>query len=473
MSTRAVSALTMLLLAMGIAPCGAQSARKMQFSLGGATNALNVTVEYADPYTVDPLLAGSLVLPMDFTVRNVSAQPVAFNTSDLRLNLGANESLTPVTADAAAQEVFNSKRVPGVLRFLGENSSAYQPQQIQAVLKNRQLKDGDLKPGQSKSGLVFFVRPAGSGPLAQTGVMWLDVAGRPPQMFETKGNSVATRSPDKASFADRLRQTWRKYFGAPPAFDKSYALLIGIGNYEHLPPLEWTSADIKKMKAYLEAQGFDEVVAPTEDSVTVDKLRQPQKYFTNKLGPNDRFLLYYTGHGMEAMDGQKVRGYLPLKNEVPGGRQQSIPMDSLVAWMKGLKVEHLLVILDTCFSGLATNGAVIEPRSIALSDPKINQAELTRLANGSAKYLITAGNKGQETVGGPAWNGSLFTETLLKGLKKDADPYHNRIVTTRGLYVWLLNAVFKEAMKINRDLTPLFVDLNPTGSEGDFVFVQQ
>ena len=66
----------------------------------------------------------------------------------------------------------------------------------------------------------------------------------------------------------------------------------------------------------------------------------------------------------------------------------------------------------------------------------------------------------------------VFTDALIMGLKRDADPYHNRIVTTRALYVWLLGAVFKEAQKVNRDLTPLFVDLNPKGSDGDFIFVQ-
>jgi hypothetical protein len=147
-------------------------------------------------------------------------------------------------------------------------------------------------------------------------------------------------------------------------------------------------------------------------------------------------------------------------------------MDSLVAWMNGLKVEHLLVILDTCFSGLATEGAVLEAKSIKVTDPKIDRAALNRLSKGSARYLLTAGNKGQEAFGGRPWNGSLFTDTLIRGLKKEADPYHNRIVTTRGLYVWLLDAVFHEAQKVNRDLTPLFVDLNPKGSDGDFIFVQ-
>ena len=112
-------------------------------------------------------------------------------------------------------------------------------------------------------------------------------------------------------------------------------------------------------------------------------------------------------------------------------------------------------------------------KGVKLADPKLDREALNRLSRGSARYLLTAGTAGQQSFGGPEWKGSLFTDTLIKGLESGADPYHNRIVTTRALYVWLTEAVFREAKKANRDLTPLFVDLSPKGaSEGDFIFVQ-
>jgi hypothetical protein len=453
------------------APASAQDSRKMQFLFGVRGKQLDVKVEYADPYTVDPRLKDSLVLPVYFRLLNVSAQPVAFNYYDLRLNLGGKEPLAAVDADAVSQE-FRLKRVPGLLRFLDDNSTAFQPKRIAAVLKARQLKDGDIPPGRTKEGLVFFVRPPVSDPSSHTGAMWLEANGQPPQMLETKDVAVKTRVSETTSLSARFRQAWSMVFGAPPAFDKSYALVVGIGNYQHLPPLSSPAADVQKMKAYLEAQGFDEVVTPSEENVTIDQLRQPQKYFANKLGPNDRFLFYYSGHGVEANDRGKPRGYLPLKDEVPGGHQRSIPMDSLVVWMKGLKPEHLLVIIDACFSGLAIDG--VEMRGIKLADPKVDREALNRLSMGSARFLLTAGTAGQESFGGrPEWKGgSMFTDTLIKGLQSGADPYHNKIVTTRALYVWLIEAVFREASKLDRNLTPLFVDLSPKTSLGDFVFVQ-
>jgi hypothetical protein len=83
-----------------------------------------------------------------------------------------------------------------------------------------------------------------------------------------------------------------------------------------------------------------------------------------------------------------------------------------------------------------------------------------------------AGTAGQESYGGDTWKGSLFTDTLIRGLKRDANIQRDRIVTTRELYVWLRDAVTMEAQRSNRVLTPLMKDLGPNGvSAGDFFFV--
>jgi hypothetical protein len=87
--------------------------------------------------------------------------------------------------------------------------------------------------------------------------------------------------------------------------------------------------------------------------------------------------------------------------------------------------------------------------------------------------MLMAGTAGQQSFGGTRWNGSLFTQELLTGLRREADLYKDRIVTARELYVWLRPAVEREAQRANRELSPMFVDLGPGGaSRGEFVFVQ-
>ena len=83
-----------------------------------------------------------------------------------------------------------------------------------------------------------------------------------------------------------------------------------------------------------------------------------------------------------------------------------------------------------------------------------------------------AGTAGQESFGGRSWNGSVFTDTLIKGMQNGADFFQDGIVTTRELYVYLQGVVLKEARKAGRELTPLFMDLGPNGvSQGEFIFV--
>jgi hypothetical protein len=452
----------------------AQSSRQMTFQLAGqAGRHLAVTVEYLDPSVVNPLLAGSRALPVSLTVRNLSPRAVPFDYEGVRLVLGGDEVLRPLQAPAVVGEVRKMKRVPAILSFLGSQSSAFHPGALEPALAARQLANGTLDPGESRSGLIYFLQPPSFQLSAFNGVLVLDVDGHAQQLLSTSTIGVETKAPEKPGYMARLKKLYGEYFAAtPPSFNKSYALVIGIGKYRHLPRLESPARDVQKMKAYLDAQGFDEVVTLLDDQVTPGAFRHPQLYLKAKMQANDRFLFYYSGHGITEGTGLATRGYLPLADEQKDSRHtKSIPMVDLVSWLKGLNVQHLLVVLDSCFAGLAIDG--IEVKGVAQADPKVDMGAFHRMAKGPARYLIMAGTAGQESFGGPRWDGSLFTNALLTGLRRDADLYKDHIVTARELYVWLKPAVEREAALADRKLNPMFLDLGPGGSSpGDFVFVQ-
>jgi hypothetical protein len=458
------------------AAAAAQSSRQMTFQLTGQGGGdLAVSVEYLDPSVVNPLLAGSRALPVLLTVRNLSPRAGRVNYDAIRLVLGGDEVLRPLPPGAVVGEVRKMKQVPRVLGFLGNQSSAFHPGALEPALAARQLVSGGLGPGESRNGLVYFLQPAAFQPSAFNGVLLLDLEGHTPQLLATSKVGVEVKQQARPSFTARLNNVWRTYFSAAtPAFDKSYALVIGIGKYRHLPPLMSPAQDVQKMKAYLEAQGFDEVVTLLDEQVTLAAFRHPQRYLKAKMQPKDRFVFYYSGHGVTSGTGTATRGYLPLADERDDDRHaSSIPMIDLVTWLKGLSVEHLLVVLDSCFSGLAIDGTEVKAGTIRQPDPRVDVEALNRMARGPARYLMMAGTAGQESFGGTRWNGSLFTEAFINGLRRDADLYKDRIVTARELYVWLKPAVERAAEQANRQLTPMFLDLGPGGaSRGEFVFVQ-
>jgi uncharacterized caspase-like protein len=475
----AVVATLATVLASGVA--SAQSSRRMEFQLTGragtnlAGGALAVSLEYLDPSVVDARLADSRALPVSVTVRNTSTRTVPFDYEAVRLVLGGDEVLRPVAAAAVAAEFRKMKQVPGFLRFLADQSTAFQPRALESALGQRQLRGGGLAPGGSRTGLVYFIRPPSFSATAFNGVLLLDVEGHAPQLLATGKIGVETKAPEQPGFTARLWTLWTTYLSpTPPAFNKSYALIIGIGRYHHLPPLASPAQDVRKMKDYLEAQGFDEVVTLVDEQVTPGAFRRPQLYLQGKMQANDRFLFYYSGHGTTSGTGMATRGFLPLADETDDGRHaRSIAMLDLVKWLKGLATQHLLVVLDSCFSGLAVDGTEVKAGTIRQPNPKVDAEALNRMSRGPARYLLMAGTAGQQSFGGEQWNGSLFTDELLTGLRRDADLYKDRIVTARELYVWLRPAVEKAARRANRELTPLFLDLGPGGaSRGEFVFVQ-
>jgi hypothetical protein len=467
-------------------PAAAQEweTRRMEFRLGDANADLAVEVEYQDPSGVDLRLRGVPVVPVQLSIRNISGRPLPFAASQVVLNLNGTLRLAPVddvTVVKAMEAMQGQGEHPALLRRLrsivGSQSTAFHPgvyAQIRERLRELRFRDGSLRPGERRKGLLFFAQPAGAEPVAFNGIMWLEWGAAPyaPQLVESKSVRVKTVVTEQRSFRARFERLWNQVvLGVEPPFEKSYALLVGIGKYQHLEPLFSPARDVAKMEAFLVSQGFNEIVTIEDETVTLAMLRSPQAYFKSRIQADDRFLFYYSGHGLSRVEGGRERGYLPLVDERPNSTSRSIAMDSLVSWMQGLSARHLLVILDSCFSGLAVEGPDIDDNSTRTR--KLDATLLKQIARGQARYLLMAGTAGQRSYADERWNGSLFTDSLIRGLRNDADAQRDRIVTARELYVWLRQTVTAEAMKASLTLTPLLKDLGPNGvSVGDFIFVQ-
>jgi Caspase domain len=451
-----------------VAPAWAQESREMTFALG-AQRTLMLQVEYLDPAAFDTRLEGAQVWPVRVSVRNDSDQPQSFSAQDLRLSVGGGEGLTPVGPGEIADEIL-ARRTGPLSSFLRGQSSAFQPTALRELLRRSELGNGTLAPRRTRQGIVLFRQPSSSPAAAFNGVLRLDVADYGPQLLATRAIDVQTKGQEQ-TFAARFTELWNRYaLGRRPPFNKSYALVIGVGRYRYLRSLDSPEKDVKKMADFLRGQGFDEVLTIRDQDVTHDLLQFPQKYLTAKMLPEDRFLFYYSGHGLSVPDGEGAKGYLPLSNEKPGSTRNSVPMTTLVSWLKQLSAKHLLVILDTCFSGLAIDG--VELKNVSIFEGKVDGDVLSWLTSGRARYLLMAGNESQEAIGGSRWKGSLFTDAIIKGLQEKADRNPDRLVTTRELHSWLERFVPQEARKVQHELTPLLKDLEPSVSRGEFVFLR-
>lgn len=274
-----------------------------------------------------------------------------------------------------------------------------------------------------------------------------------------QGLDESHAAPARASAADRLLA-----LAGFERIQKSYALVVGISQFDDFPDLP-TAQDPLRVRDYLlDEAGFDHVHILTEDKVTKARLQELMlDELRPRVGPDDRFVLYWSGHGETLQQGSGTRGFLPLSHSRPGRYSTMVSMDDIAYWDSFLAAHQVLYLLDSCFSGLA--GAA----------PQSDLADITRAQlSGPSRHVITAGRGDEQTIAIDALGGSVFTHALLKGLGGDADSANangrDGLITVGELKTFIGQEVTRLRARYGwrQSITPQIRDLR--GSDGAFFF---
>lgn len=268
----------------------------------------------------------------------------------------------------------------------------------------------------------------------------------------------------------------------PPAFHRSIAVVIGIDHYTHgIPPLRTAVNDARRLGALLEAQHGYEVTTLLDGEATRARLvALLTEDLPARLGPDDRALLYFAGHGV-AIDGHDgPNGYLLPADASRGDESTFLTMPLVHDAIVALTCRHMLVILDSCFSGAFRWSST---RAVSALPDVIHQERYERFVRDPAWQVITSAAHDQEaldqlatgTLGGRDGDGehSPFALALFEALDGQGDVMPRNggdgLITATELYLYIEDRLQTATLAAGRRQTPRLWPL-ARHEKGEYVF---
>lgn len=229
-----------------------------------------------------------------------------------------------------------------------------------------------------------------------------------------------------------------------------YALVIGIERYSTVPSATFAKHDADAVRAHLVALGVPSrnIMALDDDRATKSAIATDlEVWLPENVSPKSTVFIYFSGHG--APDPDDRQAYLvPWDGNPEFLKTTGYSMKRLYRDLGELNVRHIVVVIDSCFSG-AGGRSVLAPGTRPL---------VTRLkdgfTSGNGKILALTASGPNEISGVlPLQGHGLFTYYFLKGLNGEARDDSGQ-VTVRSLYQYLSPKVEDSARRKNRTQDP-------------------
>jgi hypothetical protein len=158
-------------------------------------------------------------------------------------------------------------------------------------------------------------------------------------------------------------------------YQNSYALIIGISEYEHWDDLKGVVEDVGEVEQLLKKHGFEVEIA-VEDDLKSERLAALVKDFIIRRGvlEENRLLIYYAGHGYKEPD-KDVGFIIPKDAPQPADktfREKAISMSVVRSLAERIASKHALFIFDSCFSGSMINAAETNSAKLSFNQTNTN-----------------------------------------------------------------------------------------------------
>lgn len=245
-------------------------------------------------------------------------------------------------------------------------------------------------------------------------------------------------------------------------YRESWAVVIGIDTYRYWPKLNYAVNDAKAVRETLiQKYHFkpENIISLLNEEATREKILSTLGDFLGNpdtIKKEDRVFIFFAGHGTtrKLPSGRDLGYIIPVDADLQNYQGQSISMTNFQDISEAIPANHVLFVMDSCYSGLAlTRGGAFKTENY-----------IREVSRRKSRQMLTAGGMNEQVADNGPNGHSIFTWTLLQGLEGQADLNNDGFITASELASYIgpsVSALSKQ--------TPAFGNLQ--GSEGgEFVF---
>ncbi len=238
------------------------------------------------------------------------------------------------------------------------------------------------------------------------------------------------------------------------------ALLVGVGRYAQLDAqLSGVNLDIQMMTEFARILGFEREaikVLENEGASTRRVAAAVENWLIEGVGPEDRVLFYFSGHGSQIPDVSQDENdafdeVLLLYDAAIQQHERHRTLtgvlvdDDFSAMLARMRSRNILVILDACHSGSATRSLRLNPRSFAVHETQVKFFPYS-------PDLEAAGGRGRFDVMEPDKSGPATDNFVALTACRDDE---KTVATAQGsIFTLGLRQAVRSAAADGRPITP-------------------
>lgn len=204
---------------------------------------------------------------------------------------------------------------------------------------------------------------------------------------------------------------------------KIWAVVVGVGSYEHMPSLRFTDDDAYQLYAFLKspeggALPDNQVRVLIDENATYRNIRESIRRVLHQADDNDVALFYFSGHGLES-------SFLPVNYD---GVKNELKHAEIKNLIDQSRAKHKIVIADACHSG-----GYLAYRSTNVDRSLEHYYKAFEQSKGGTALLLSSKEKEYSLEDGGLRSG-VFSYFIIRGLKGEADKNGDRIINVQELF---------------------------------------